>query len=590
MPDGYQFSTPDEPKPSRYSSFARGLIGGFLDDIQGRKQRESQLESEARGNALKWVLSQPMSEQNAPIISKMALDILASKPGKKSTWDQIFGRGEASGRYIDDLWTKLRNILPQDEAASAEAMSERIPIGDGRSTPVTVGEEITRYRSPQFGEWAKPPLTLPSAPGSARTPGTFEGQGPPLTGGEPVVGSRPRQVDPWADLRAKSARARTVNQPYVDAEFSRVGAPAARPVDRTRLSYLNLPGKWKTLPGSYQDDAGEDFLVQMDETTGKTRRVPLGAVSSERQLIALENAKRREELAEGNRFKQLTQAAAEFAGMDPIAFSQMPAEFKAPFFQQAGMLNRQLLLGKGALQTANTGLAKDRAGLARSQTKFYDLATQQGGVTPNMQASLAYRNTEAVRRLQTDYDEVNAKAKAAKEKLEALQNPKNYLSPTLMKAPANMKAIQEAQMAYTQALQEAQAKAAQLLQMQQQQMAPPSGYTGGVNTGAMKAPPGWATNPQQPGSTVDWGRGELAPAATKGGAPAPGSEPPKIMAPGFQGGGGVIQGTKALNAGNALPGVRLTRGGVTVVVVGTAPSKTNPNGIILTRPLLPGEK
>src|SRR5215475_2957874 len=131
MPDGFAptpnfFQTPSyndlynydyyHPQQSRSGAIASGLINS----IERRKAVERQQEADARGNALKWLQTIPMTEQNAPIVTKVALDILSAKPGKKHWADQVFGTGQGTNQFVDDLWKKLKDIMPPPGVNEAE--------------------------------------------------------------------------------------------------------------------------------------------------------------------------------------------------------------------------------------------------------------------------------------------------------------------------------------------------------------------------------------------------------------------------------------------------------------------------------------
>lgn len=398
-----------------YSSFGQGLVGGMIGSIQKRHQRERELEDESRNNALKWLQSIPMSEQNAPIVTKLALDVLSSRPGKKHWTDQIFGTGVESNRYIDDLWAKLRSILPDASmqegvtAASGDEDYQEIPyIKDGK--PVGIGEKsmIPLTGTPAASGWGlmKPEFLTP----------------PTFPAAEAAAAIRPRP------------------------QLSQYG----------KISFDNLPGKWQRDPTIFYDEQGNAFQYSHDATgVRKPRRLDLGKVSTERQNIAEMNAQARAAATQQATFKAQTALAANLAQMDPQTFMALPDAAKAPYYTQAG----QILAGQ-----ALDKRAKDAAQISTTQKRgqLYDALIASGGVNPGQVESNYMANLGPARKYVEEFDELVASMTAAKQTFDQLNNPTDPTSKALKTAgaPQYVTKLREAQAAYTRAQQAVQSKLA----------------------------------------------------------------------------------------------------------------------------------
>jgi len=348
------------PDP-RYSSFGQGVLGGLIGNIQRRRQEESEMENESRQNALKWLQTIPATEHNMPIVTRMALDILGSKPSKKHWSDSLFGTGVASTKYVDDLWTRLKGILPPNDDIAQE-----------------------RPAVPQ-----PPSLPAPSRESIGNIPrGVTEAVSPAAT----VYAGMARAVAPTA----------RVPRPGI-LEFSSQGQQGQQ----------GQQGKWKTLPQVYQDAEGNDFLVQMDEKLGQTRKVPLGQISTEKQLIEQQRAQTKSALAKEAMSKGLmgkVLAAAAQAGITPEQFWSMPVENQIPFYNAAGGQTMRY----GSAQIGNLEAAAEKN---KAQAQYYGqqaaTAAETGGLTAGQSLTNFQQNRTQAIKYKQEFDELKAKAEAA---------------------------------------------------------------------------------------------------------------------------------------------------------------------------------
>lgn len=502
MPDGYQFGDyeekPQEPQSPHYTSFARGVLGGFLGDVQQRQYKQANDEREARSNALRWIQSIPMSPHNAPILTKMSLDILASKPGKKHWTDQIFGTGKASTQYIDDLWGKLKGILPPGEAESPEALANRLP-----------DEQTTTYQapqSPQFGAWANPPLSPISAARQSTT-SAQAGAAPPLTDFTAAPATRPRTATMSMFDQQGGARDRTVTQPTVDSTPGAPTLPQRPTLNSNQISFANLPGRWQRDPIPYYDPQG-NLVTHSVDVTGmqKDKWETVGPYSTEKQNVATIQANAKLAAARDAIDKKTMPAVLNLAaaqGISPEQFWQMPYELQQPFYEKGGLMNVQQQLGQMASVSAGTEVKKATLPVKAAQTRALDAVTALGGITPSQQLSNYQTNLGASRSYKEKHDDLQSKADAAKRELDDLKNPTTPLGKSLKAAgaPDYMNKIRAAQMTYDEA-----AGKAKVMRDQADSMFPkllrgtatgieqlPSspqtaGYQGGAIPGAMMSP------------------------------------------------------------------------------------------------------
>jgi hypothetical protein len=376
---------PDIP----YTSFGQGLIGGVIDSIQRRQQRDMELETGARQNALKWLQSIPMSKQNAPIITKMALEVLSSKPGKKHWTDQIFGTGAASNKFVDDLWAKLQGILPppgEPEPSETANASQDFVMRPSAQTPM-----------PRIPMPTDSPLGPPNSPQmiSASNLGSAAGR---------MMNAIAPDLPPQMALTAQT---RTTQ----------------RKADPTKISFDNIGGDWRVYPREFYDEQGNAFTVQYDPTGLQEPRIHrLGKVSTDRYNIAELNAQSRQETAEAAAFREQTKVAAQLAGYAPEVFKRLSLEEKAPYYAQAGQILAGQQLDKRA--AAASKLNVDQSVIARNEAQagYYggrSASNNTEGLTPAQVESNYQQNLAAARKYIEEYEELRAVEVAAKQALDA---------------------------------------------------------------------------------------------------------------------------------------------------------------------------
>lgn len=124
------------------------------------------------------------------------------------------------------------------------------------------------------------------------------------------------------------------------------------------------PGKWKDINEVFQDEkTGDKYLIQIDEKTGRTKRLVLGKAKTVSEITAETRARAKTTAKNAAVSKGYYDIAVALSGIgSPEAFESLPLEIQNQYYAEAG----QRKLAEGDLKTESTkaGIGYKKAGTA----------------------------------------------------------------------------------------------------------------------------------------------------------------------------------------------------------------------------------
>jgi len=246
------------------------------------------------------------------------------------------------------------------------------------------------------------------------------------------------------------------------------GASIPPPVDNTGRFQFQDPGKWKDVNEVFQDEeTGDKYLMQIDQATGKSKRIGLGKAKTVSEINAEVRSRKAAEMKRAAVSKNYYDKAVALYGAGPEQFDALSPEVQALYYGEAGKMVLKESEAKMAGTTSRTELNKSATEVNQVRIPQIQAQTEATKLGLDIKTDPATITADEVRTNNALLQTVNEEIKQL-QKITA--NPRNYLPKEVKAAKERLEAL----------LREREAVRNRILKPQQRlNPQPPTGARGG---------------------------------------------------------------------------------------------------------------